>query len=307
MNKLSLLFYGLVIIRGVSGTALSTLKAAENNYTIENKIPLKVPKWLSDFTGLHEWPGIDPPYIPLDFIDFSKIPPAPVHNSGECGNVPNIPQVCSFDCHNCVQFDDVYSCPKISQTFDDGPSPATLRLIDNLKSKTTFFTLGINVIQYPHIYKKSADKGHVMGTHTWSHKFLPSLSNEQIIAQIEWSIWAMNATYGHLPKWFRPPYGGVDDRVRSIIRQFGLQSVLWDIDTFDWKLMLPKPTRTKEDILKDVSNFRKNRNNRGLMLEHDVFDKTVTVALALNEKLGLDQLTVPQCVGGIDYIKTFSS
>lgn len=257
------------------------------------------PKWLSDFTGLKEWPGLDPPYIPLDFIDFTKIENHNIHVQGQCGALT--PNSCSFDCSNCVSFDDVFTCPQLSQTFDDGPSSATTKLIANLHLPSTFFTLGINVVKNPGIYKQGMAKGHIMGSHTWSHKFLPSLTNEEIIAQIEWSIWAMNATGNHLPKWFRPPYGGVDNRVRSIVRQFGMQSVLWNVDTSDWKLI--NNDRTENDIYNEINKLKPGA--QGLMLEHDSSLRTVNVGIELNKKFP-NQLTVPQCVGGIDYIKRFN-
>jgi chitin deacetylase len=189
----------------------------------------------------------------------------------------------------------------LSQTFDDGPTPATVKLLDNLKTRSTFFVLGLNVVRHPEIYKKAVEKNHVMGSHSWSHKFLPSLTNEEIIAQIEWSIWAMNATAGHLPKWFRPPYGGLDNRVRSITRQFGMQNVLWNIDTSDWKLN--DNSRTETEILSQVQGLI-SQNSQGIMLEHDMMIRTVNVAIEVNKKLP-NQLTVPECVGGIDYIKKF--
>lgn len=161
-------------------------------------------------------------------------------------------------------------------------------------------------MQYPDVYRQIVRAKHVVGSHTWSHKFLPSLSNEEIVAQIEWSIWAMNATGGHIPKWFRPPYGGVDNRVRSIIHQFGMQSVLWDFDTFDWKLLDLGHGRDEAEIYRDVTKFKLAKNNRGLILEHDAVMRTVNIGIEVNKLVGPLQLTVPQCVGGIDYIKQFN-
>ncbi|KAI5963470.1 CDA2 [Candida pseudojiufengensis] len=274
---------------------------------------LPFPKWLTDFTGLKEWPDLNPPYIPLDFINFNKIEDLPIHKQSQCSNpILRSPIACSFDCFNCVEFDDIYTCPKISQTFDDGPSPHTKKLLNALKqknTKTTLFTLGVNIIRFPEIYKESLAEGHIMGSHTWSHKFLPSLTNQEIIAQIEWSIWAMNATGNHLPKWFRPPYGGIDNRIRSILRQFGMQAVLWDFDTFDWKMLDNSNLRNEKDIYKDVLDFKNLKQSKGIILEHDAILRTVDVGIEiLNNILGdHEQLTIPKCVGGIDYIKTFDN
>ena len=107
------------------------------------------------------------------------------------------------------------------------------------------------------------------------------------------------------PKWFRPPYGGIDNRVRAITRQFGLQAVLWDHDTFDWSLLLNYSVITEQEILQNVINW--NKSGTGLILEHDSTEKTVDLAIKINKLIGDDQSTVSHCVGGIDYIKEFLS
>lgn len=214
-------------------------------------------------------------------------------------------EACSFDCDQCVAHDDVHTCPKLSQTFDDGPSPATLRLLDYLHHKATFFTLGINSVNFPDVYHKIQEAGHLIGSHTWSHAYLPSLSNEGIIAQIQWSVWAMNATGHHIPKWFRPPYGGIDNRVRAITRQFGLQAVVWDHDTFDWSLVTNNPLKTEQEIYNDVAVW-KLTDNRGIILEHDASRKTVDIAINVLDMIGSDQLAVSGCVNGRDYIRVFN-
>jgi chitin deacetylase len=257
------------------------------------------PQWLADFTQLDEWPGLDPPYIPLDYIDFDKIQDYPPYQQGIC---PGTRDSCAFDCWNCIEPDDVFTCPKLSQSFDDGPSPSTPKLLKHLENKTTFFTLGINVVRYPEIYRLARDEGHLLGSHTWSHKFLPSLTNEEIITQIEWSIWAQNATGNHFPKWFRPPYGGIDNRVRSILRQFGMQAVIWNYDTYDWRLMLGE--KQEDQILDEVEGW-KSEGPSGLILEHDAALPTVNAGIKINDLIGSDQLTVAECVGGVDYIEVF--
>lgn len=272
------------------------------------ELPLPFPQWLADFTGLSEWPGMDPPYIPLDFIDFNRLPGGLqnwIHAEGACGNGLNGDDACSFDCSKCVTQDDVHTCKGLSQTFDDGPSPSTSTLTSALSSPITFFTIGLNVVRFPQIYRETADKGHVMGCHTWSHPFLPSQTNEQIVAQLEWLIWAMNATYGHLPKWFRPPYGGLDNRVRGIVHQFGMQAALWDFDTFDWQLAAKNDDAGTQAMYQSFAEFQQFHGGRGLILEHDSMPHTVNIGIHLAGMIGSQQFTVPQCVDGISYIKTF--
>jgi chitin deacetylase len=252
------------------------------------------PTWLRDLTGLHDWPSEDPPYIPLSYIDLSVIPShIPRRSLGDCRNVERTH--CSFDCYRCVSSEDVVTCPVLTQTFDDGPSPSTPKLLDQLQGRTTFFSQGINVIRFPETFRQQHAQGHLMGTHTWSHANLPGLSNQEIIAQIQWSIWAMNATAGIIPIYFRPPYGALDDRVRAITRQFNLIPVFWDRDTFDWRVN--DNSKTEAEVYQDVQLWRAESSG-GLILEHDSTIKTVNVGIEISKILGYRQLTVAECING---------
>lgn len=254
------------------------------------------PQWLTDITKLIEWPGPNPPYIAQDNIDISDIPYAPIRALGDCAGIDA--SFCSFDCHGCVTGDDISTCRLISQTFDDGPSPATPKLLEALPGKTTFFTQGINVIQFPDTFRQQHAHGHLLASHTWSHPNLAGLKNEDIAAQIQWSIWAMNATAGIVPLYFRPPYGASDNRVRAVAKKFGLISVFWDRDTFDWKVN--ENEKTSQDVEFEVRAW-KNNQPQGLLLEHDstmdVVDIGIEVANILAENGGR-QLTVAECVNG---------
>src|SRR5436309_207647 len=60
----------------------------------------------------------------------------------------------------------------IALTFDDGPSPGTLELIDYLGRegvRATFFQCGLNVLRHPEISRGVRSAGHEIGNHTYSH------------------------------------------------------------------------------------------------------------------------------------------
>lgn len=250
------------------------------------------PQWLTDLTGLKEWPGQNPPYIPMANINLDFLPVVPLRALGNCTGIDN--SHCAFDCNRCTAPDDIVSCPLLSQTFDDGPGPATPKLLENLQTRTTFFTQGINVVRFPETFKLQHEKGHLLASHTWSHGNLAGLSNQEVAAQIQWSIWAMNATAGIVPRYFRPPYGASDNRVRGITRQFGLVNVFWDRDTFDW--MVNDRQRTSGQVVEDVQLW-KNQAPMGLLLEHDSTIDVVNVGIEIAKLLAADpQLTVAECV-----------
>ena len=109
-------------------------------------------------------------------------------------------------------------------TFDDGPSPYTPALLDYLKSineKVTFFIVGTQVLQYPEILKRAYDEGHEIAMHSWSHHNMASLTNEQVIAELKWNEQVIKEVIGVSPRFFRPPFGNIDNRVRDIAKALG--------------------------------------------------------------------------------------
>ncbi|ODQ64854.1 glycoside hydrolase/deacetylase [Nadsonia fulvescens var. elongata DSM 6958] len=255
------------------------------------------PSWLAQLTGLNDWPNMDPPYIAMDnLVGFDKIPDIPTRSlNDDCSNEDI--GFCSFTCNNCVLAQDIVSCPVISQTFDDGPSPFyTMDLLNGLSpgQKTTFFVQGINVVNYGDVIRETRNRGHLIASHTWSHKDLPQLSNREVISQIQWSIWAINATLGVVPRYFRPPYGAIDNRIRAIVEMFGLRTVLWDYDTLDW--MVNVGERSQEQTITDFERWKRSAS-RGLILEHDIGGPSVQIGITLSQQLGNNQLTVAECIG----------
>lgn len=77
---------------------------------------------------------------------------------------------------------------KSALTFDDGPHPTNtleiLELLDKHDAKATFFMLGNRVDFYPDIAKVIAEKGHELGNHTWTHKDLTTLGQEEISEEV---------------------------------------------------------------------------------------------------------------------------
>jgi peptidoglycan/xylan/chitin deacetylase (PgdA/CDA1 family) len=69
-----------------------------------------------------------------------------------------------------------------------------------------------------------------IAVHTWTHPWMTTLSNADVVAQLGWTIQVIyNSTGGRLPRYWRPPYGDTDVRVTAIAEVvFGLQTVVWN-------------------------------------------------------------------------------
>jgi len=188
---------------------------------------------------------------------------------------------------------DITSCPdKLTWgvSFDDGPSPYTQNLLNFLTQKSieaTFFVVGSRVIERPQVLVEEYMGGHEISVHTWSHKHLTSLTNEQIVAELGWTRHAIRTVLGVTPTTMRPPFGDIDDRVRAISLAMGMVPILWtrtpdggQFDTNDWKV--PGNMTTGKDSFTTFQSILTNAtaiNTGFIVLQHDLYEATVDLAI----------------------------
>ncbi len=178
---------------------------------------------------------------------------------------------------------------QVALTFDDGPHDIhTLKILDLLdehKAKATFFMLGNRIDFYPAIVEEISKRGHELGNHTWNHKDLTSLNDEEINKEIQMTSDAIEKATGKQPTVFRPPYGAINDQVRKAT---SLPSVLWTVDTKDWKTLNAK---------KVLGEVKKNTKDGSIIIMHDIYGSTVeAVGLVLQylEAEGYECVTVSE-------------
>lgn len=127
---------------------------------------------------------------------------------------------------------------QIALTFDDGPNdPYTFALLDVLakhKVLATFFLIGRYARQAPHIAREVAKPGHVIGNHTFSHPLLIFQSENRIRQEISDCGNAIGDAVGEHSNLFRPPWGGRRPIVFRVVRELGLEPVMWNITGYDW-------------------------------------------------------------------------
>ena len=153
----------------------------------------------------------------------------------------------------------------VALTFDDGPSRYTNDIIDILEKNdavATFFILGNKVKLYEDTLKKSISNGNEIGNHTFNHKWLTKLTDDEIKEQISNTQSIIEEVTGYTPLLFRPSYGSLNKRVRKDIN---LDIVLWNVDTMDWKY---KSTN------KIVARATNNVKDMDIILLHDTYKST---------------------------------
>lgn len=130
--------------------------------------------------------------------------------------------------------------PYVALTFDDGPSPSnTPKILDILKrhgAHATFFVAGENAVNNKGILARAAAEGHEIGSHTYSHIKLTGSSDEKIEREMSRTGSIIEEATGRKPVLMRPPYGATNKRiVDKMYNDYGMTSVLWDVDTQDWR------------------------------------------------------------------------
>lgn len=122
--------------------------------------------------------------------------------------------------------------PVVALTFDDGPSDATVDLLEILsvhEAKATFFMVGKNAESRPEIVAEVIKRGHAIGNHTQSHPSLTTLSFWQQIREIQLGNKSIPPT-----RIFRPPFGA--QNVVSFLATclMGLRPIVWSRSADDW-------------------------------------------------------------------------
>ncbi len=122
----------------------------------------------------------------------------------------------------------------IALTFDDGPRRDSGRLLDVLKSKNvkaTFFVVGSQVRAWPQVTRRMAEDGHEIGNHTYSHRDLEYLSEEDITQEVFRTAAAVRSATGLEMRYLRPPGGHEGTKLPSVLRRFGITPVYWTSNT----------------------------------------------------------------------------
>ncbi|KAJ3088873.1 chitin deacetylase, partial [Physocladia obscura] len=203
--------------------------------------------------------------------------------------------------------DDIYQCnsslPKAwAATYDDGPSDYTPIILDYLQQrniKTTFFVIGSCIISNPDVLLSTFNAGHEISIHTWSHPDLTTLSDDQIISELVYGAKAVYAVTGVFPKYFRPPYGSVDARVRNVAATMGLRSVVYEADSGDWQYSAD-PATLNATIPPEFEAWVSQNVTNQISLEHDMFEPEAQIAptvLGILLDAGYNLMPVHECQG----------
>jgi peptidoglycan/xylan/chitin deacetylase (PgdA/CDA1 family) len=137
-----------------------------------------------------------------------------------------------------------------------------------------------------------------LGNHSWDHPDFRDLTAAEIAEQLLSTENALVPIIGQSTKpWFRPPYGGWNDRVRNRVGAAGwAYLVMWDVDTIDWRPVADGGP-TAADIVAEVTA---NARGGSIVLMHLGGYHTLEALpgiLAAIEAKGLVPVTLDELLG----------
>ncbi len=97
-----------------------------------------------------------------------------------------------------------------------------------------------------------------VGNHSWDHPNFTTLTPTQMVDQLERTEAVVEPLTGRSTRpWFRPPYGAQNAVVRAAVGAAGWSyTVMWDIDTIDWKPEADGGPTTDDIVAKVLSRVQ---------------------------------------------------
>jgi len=167
---------------------------------------------------------------------------------------------------------DLLADGEVVLTFDDGPlRPYTKPILDALDAhctKATFFSVGRMALADPEMVQETARRGHTVGTHTWSHANLRSLTPLRARTEIELGFSAVQQAVGKpLAPFFRFPYLSDTNSMTTHLRERHIAIFSIDEDSKDYRTRDPQSVHRR--VMGELARMKK-----GIILFHDIQPST---------------------------------
>lgn len=161
-------------------------------------------------------------------------------------------------------------------TFDDGPRPGKtekiLSALGKYNAKGVFLMVGSAAKAHPALARRVANAGHSIGSHTFDHANLRTVSTASAMANIRRGERAVAAALGtsKAPQFFRFPYLADTQILRQKLADRG--TIVMDVGVDSKDYYKDSPTVVMNRTLR-----RLEARSRGIILFHDIHARTVAM------------------------------
>jgi uncharacterized caspase-like protein/peptidoglycan/xylan/chitin deacetylase (PgdA/CDA1 family) len=181
-------------------------------------------------------------------------------------------------------------------TFDDGPhrrySEEIAAILKQYNAPAVFFSVGRNIGSLDasgaahlgagaDVSRKLKAAGYVLANHSLTHAQLSKQSGDGLKAEILGTDALLKAVDPQRSALFRFPYGARNKEGMHMLADAHLKSVMWNIDSLDWAD--PVPSSIADRVLRSV-----DKEGRGIILFHDIHERTVKALPLVLEKLAAE-------------------
>ncbi|MGL4758284.1 MAG: polysaccharide deacetylase family protein [Patescibacteria group bacterium] len=192
-------------------------------------------------------------------------------------------------------------------TFDDGPAvintPKVLEILKRYNAQATFFVTGAQVNKHPDTLRLIAKEGHQIENHTYSHRNLANVSEQQMRFEISETNKLIKENTNYSPRFLRVPYDAFgipetiqDLTVNRIAEEFNMKLYQIDTDSKDYA----SEAGSKDDVTPEAFKIEEIKTQ---ILFHDGWDgekkntfKKIENTLELLTKNKYNLITVNQYV-----------
>lgn len=172
------------------------------------------------------------------------------------------------DIWSIVPLDEETNDEVVLVTIDDAPDKHAVEMAETLKDldvNAIFFVNGhfIESAEGKEKLKKLHEMGFVIGNHTYSHPFLPDLSEEEQKEEIIKVNDMVEEIIGERPKFFRAPNGANTDFTKQLAKEEGMTLMNWSYG-YDWE-----PEYQSKEAITDIMLHTELLGKGANLLMHD--------------------------------------
>ncbi|SET40177.1 probable sporulation protein, polysaccharide deacetylase family [Salinibacillus kushneri] len=157
--------------------------------------------------------------------------------------------------------------------------PSMMKILKKHNIKATFFIDGKWAQENVDLLKMIDEEGHEIGSHGYNHPDMSQMNSSQLTSQVTKTNGIINSIIKKEPKLLAPPAGSFNANVVDIADQHDMETIMWTIDTIDWKdpspsdvmnrvvpkleggsMILMHPTEVMEDTLEELILKIKEKN-----------------------------------------------
>lgn len=137
--------------------------------------------------------------------------------------------------------------------------PEMIDIFNDAQVKVTFFLTGRWTEKFPEIAQLICQNGHEIGNHGYKHDSPNKMTLAGVKDDIKKAEQIIQNTTGKKIQLYAPPSGEREDHVVQAAHELGYQTVLWSVDTIDWK-------RPAFNII--VAKIQNKAHNGAIVLMH---------------------------------------